>query len=45
MPELADISYSHDATVAAIRDFITFLTEMYLDESLVMEPPASGWPE
>jgi hypothetical protein len=45
MPELADLSYSHDACVAAVRDYITFLTDMYLDESVAMEPPPGGWPE
>jgi hypothetical protein len=45
MPDLADISYSQDVCIAAVRDFFTFLTRMYLDESVVMEPPPSGWPE
>jgi hypothetical protein len=44
MPELSDISYSHDATVTAFRDYYRFLITMYLDESAVMEPPEGGWP-
>ncbi|KAK4244021.1 hypothetical protein C7999DRAFT_44271 [Corynascus novoguineensis] len=45
MPELYEVSYSHKATVAAVRDYYRFLTRMYLKESYVAEPPEGGWPE
>ena len=44
MPELSEIAYSRDATVAAFRDYYRFLTKMYLEESDVIEPPEDGWP-
>ncbi|KAI1474545.1 hypothetical protein F4774DRAFT_325125 [Daldinia eschscholtzii] len=44
MPSLDEISYSRDVTVAATRDYYTFLTKMYLKESDVIEPPEGGWP-
>jgi hypothetical protein len=44
MPSVSDISYSRDATVAAIRDYYRFLVSMYLDESNLLEPPEGGWP-
>ncbi|KAF2271512.1 uncharacterized protein EI97DRAFT_504918 [Westerdykella ornata] len=44
MPDLSEIDYSEDATVAAFRDYYRFLTMMYLDESLIQEPPEGGWP-
>ncbi|KAF2127847.1 hypothetical protein P153DRAFT_294859 [Dothidotthia symphoricarpi CBS 119687] len=44
MVHLCDVSYSRDATVAAIRDYYRFLVAMYLDESEVIEPPEGGWP-
>jgi hypothetical protein len=44
MPLVSDISYSRQATVAAIRDYYRFLVSMYLDESNVQEPPENGWP-
>ncbi|KAK3303764.1 uncharacterized protein B0T15DRAFT_569234 [Chaetomium strumarium] len=43
--EFEDISYSRETTIAAVADFYTFLTKMYLDESQVAYPPAGGWPE
>jgi hypothetical protein len=44
MPRIEDISYSREATVAAIRNYYHFLVSMYLDPSDVQEPPESGWP-
>jgi hypothetical protein len=44
MPGLEGISYSRDATVAAFRDYYSFLVSMYLDTSAVQEPPKGGWP-
>lgn len=44
MSGLDDIAYSRDATVAAVRDYYAFLTDMYLDEAEVLEPPTTGWP-
>jgi hypothetical protein len=44
MPELDEISYSRDSCITAIRDYYQFLTKMYLDDSLVIEPPEGGWP-
>jgi hypothetical protein len=44
MPELHEVSYSREATIAAFRDFYQFLTKMYLPENMVEEPPAGGWP-
>ncbi|PVH81337.1 hypothetical protein DL98DRAFT_624756 [Cadophora sp. DSE1049] len=44
MPELSDITYSGDATVAAFCDYYQFLTKMYLKESDPIEPPKGGWP-
>lgn len=45
MPELGNITYSRDECIAAIRDYYTFLTKMYLKESDVIEPPKEGWPQ
>ncbi|RYP01823.1 hypothetical protein DL765_010815 [Monosporascus sp. GIB2] len=44
MPSLDEITYSGDATVAAVRDYYHFLTKTYLKESDIIEPPAGGWP-
>ncbi|RYO76324.1 hypothetical protein DL762_009826 [Monosporascus cannonballus] len=44
MPSLDEITYSRDATVAAVRDYYDFLTKMYVRESDIIEPPAGGWP-
>lgn len=48
MPELSDIEYSRDECVQAVRDYFQFLTQMYLDESDFVYPPADddsdGWP-
>lgn len=44
MPELHQVNYSREETVQAVRDYYSFLTRMYLDESRVLEPPSGGWP-
>jgi hypothetical protein len=44
MPPLNKISYSRDAVVAAVRDYYSFLVDMYLPESLVLQAPDGGWP-
>jgi hypothetical protein len=44
MPWLEDISYDRDETINAIRDYYKFLTDMYMDESLIKEAPDGGWP-
>ncbi|KAI4630674.1 hypothetical protein J4E80_001612 [Alternaria sp. BMP 0032] len=41
---LEDISYSREACIAAVRDYYHFLTRMYMEESVVVEPPKGGWP-
>ncbi|KAK4233273.1 hypothetical protein C8A03DRAFT_39031 [Achaetomium macrosporum] len=45
MPELHEVSYSREATIAAVREYYRFLTRMYLKECYVAEPPEGGWPE
>lgn len=42
--DIEDVSYAREATIAAITDYYTFLTRMYMDESQVISPPAGGWP-
>ncbi|KAF3000662.1 hypothetical protein E8E13_000163 [Curvularia kusanoi] len=44
MPPLDHIQYSRDHCIAAIQDYYSFLTKMYLDEDLLLEPPEGGWP-
>jgi hypothetical protein len=44
MPELHEVSYSREATIAAFRDFYQFLTKFYMSEDDIEEPPADGWP-
>jgi hypothetical protein len=44
MPELANISYSRRRTIAAVTGYYKFLTELYLKDSQVIYPPATGWP-
>lgn len=44
MPLLNKISYSRDATVAAVRDYYGFLVDMYLPKSQVLQAPDGGWP-
>lgn len=38
MPDLEDISYSRDETVAVANDYYDFLTKMYLKESDIIKP-------
>ncbi|KAK3307681.1 uncharacterized protein B0T15DRAFT_433419 [Chaetomium strumarium] len=45
MPELHEVSYLREATIAAVRKYYRFLTRMYLKECYVAEPPEGGWPE
>lgn len=42
MSMLEDISYSREASIAAVRDYYHFLTRMYMEESVVVEPPKGG---
>ncbi|OAA42197.1 hypothetical protein NOR_05046 [Metarhizium rileyi] len=44
MIPLTEVTYSRDTTVAAVRDFYQFLTQMFLDTKLIKEPPEGGWP-
>jgi len=44
MPELHEVSYSREATIAAFRDYYQFLTKMYMPETMIDEPPTGGWP-
>lgn len=45
MPYLAEISYSEEEFIAAIRDYYQFLTTLYLDGArFIIEPPEGGWP-
>lgn len=44
MPQLDDINYSEEATIAAVRDYYEFLANMYMDDTWVKEPPEEGWP-
>src|SRR5690242_8739638 len=44
MPPLDEVCYSRDNCIAAVQDYYSFLTKMYLDEGLVLEPPEGGWP-
>ncbi|KAF2742938.1 hypothetical protein M011DRAFT_471834 [Sporormia fimetaria CBS 119925] len=44
MPELDEVYYSRDATVAAFQNYYRFLATMYLDEDLIEYPPEGGWP-
>ncbi|KAK4626158.1 hypothetical protein CLAFUW4_04479 [Fulvia fulva] len=43
--ELWSCTYSHEAVIAAFKDYYAFLTRMYLDEDDVITPPVSGWPD
>jgi hypothetical protein len=42
--DLEDITYSREATIAAVTDYYTFLTRMYLNKSDITYPPSGGWP-
>ncbi|KAK1829553.1 hypothetical protein QBC39DRAFT_356408 [Podospora conica] len=44
MPFVAEISYSEQEFITAIRDYYRFITALYLDQELVVEPPEGGWP-
>lgn len=44
MPTLNEITYSREATIAAVRDFYQFLVDMFLPEDFINEPPSEGWP-
>ncbi|KAK4118929.1 hypothetical protein N657DRAFT_605333 [Parathielavia appendiculata] len=44
MSDTEDVSYSREATIAAITDYYTFLTRMYMNEHQIIYPPADGWP-
>jgi hypothetical protein len=44
MPDLDEITCSRPAAIAAVTDFYEFLTRMYMKESQIVTPPASGWP-
>jgi hypothetical protein len=44
MPTMENITFSHEACISAIRGYYKFLTELYLDETFVVEPPVDGWP-
>jgi hypothetical protein len=39
MPELADVSYSRETTIAAVSDYYNFLTKLYLKDDQVIYPP------
>ncbi|KAK3297830.1 uncharacterized protein B0H64DRAFT_373128 [Chaetomium fimeti] len=45
--DLEDITYeySREETIAAVSDYYTFLTQMYIEDSHVVYPPPGGWPE
>lgn len=45
MSRLEDVTYSREATIATIREYYDFLAKMYLDPSLILEPPSGGWAE
>ncbi|KAE9370230.1 hypothetical protein N431DRAFT_468297 [Stipitochalara longipes BDJ] len=44
MVELSDITYSREESIAAVRNFYHLLTQLYMKESNVIEPPHGGWP-
>ncbi|OAQ60118.1 hypothetical protein VFPPC_14785 [Pochonia chlamydosporia 170] len=44
MPQLVDITYSEEVTIAAVRDYYDYLARMYMDDTWVKEPPEEGWP-
>ncbi|KAI0590051.1 hypothetical protein TUN199_02775 [Pyrenophora tritici-repentis] len=43
MAIISEISYLRDALVNAIRFYYHFLVSMYMDESMIDEPPENGW--
>ncbi|KAG9521203.1 hypothetical protein KCU93_g7469, partial [Aureobasidium melanogenum] len=44
MPNLDEITYSREITIAAFRDYYEFLIDMFLPDNWIIEPPAGGWP-
>lgn len=45
MPYLAEISYSEEEFIIALRDYYRFLTTLCLDGArVIIEPPEGGWP-
>jgi hypothetical protein len=40
-----DSTYSRDECITAVRDYYEFLAEMFMDRSLIIEPPQGGWPD
>lgn len=45
MPPISEIPpFSVETTISVIRNYYSFLTEMYLNDSDVIEPPEGGWP-
>ncbi|KAK7962864.1 uncharacterized protein PG986_003689 [Apiospora aurea] len=44
MSQLDDIHYSRYETISAVREFYTFRSKMYIDDSDILEPPEGGWP-
>lgn len=45
MPHLADVRFSREATVSAVRDYYQYIIKLYLPDSVIVEPPEGGWPE
>jgi hypothetical protein len=39
------MSYSRDEIFAAVRVYYHLLTQIYLDESRIIEHPPGGWPD
>ena len=44
MPKLSEVTYSREATIAAVTDFYRFLEKMYLPDDAFAEAPEDGWP-
>jgi hypothetical protein len=44
MPRLCEVSYSREATIAAVSDYFDFLASMYVKKSAILRPPEGGWP-
>ncbi|KAH8763891.1 hypothetical protein BGZ57DRAFT_712564, partial [Hyaloscypha finlandica] len=44
MVELSDINYSRENCITAVRDFYHLLTQLYMKEWDLIEPPEGGWP-
>ncbi|USP81890.1 hypothetical protein yc1106_09164 [Curvularia clavata] len=41
--ETNDYEYSREEAITVIRDYYQFLCTMYMDESMIQEPPEGGW--